>query len=108
MTVQLEIEGKDAVAATEELLASEELQGNYEIPDEVERADTVVTIASIVAIVSGSMTVAEKLYQWHQKYQKAQTNQTEPRIEKVMLVTPKGRLLLKDASIEQIQEILED
>ncbi|MDC0832175.1 hypothetical protein POG22_04010 [Geitlerinema sp. CS-897] len=108
MTMQLEIEGRGAVAATEELLAIEELEGSYEIPEEVEKAETLVTIATIVGIVSGTMTIAEKLYQWNKKYQNAQLNPTDPKIEKVMLVTPKGRLLLKDASVEQIKEILED
>ncbi len=107
--MKIEIQGQDAVAATEELLAIEGVEGSYETRDEVEREGTLATIATIVGIVGGSLTIAEKLYQVNQKYQKSLQGNTAPRIEKVMIVADNGkRLLLKDATVEQIQEILED
>ena len=107
--MQIEIQGKDAVVATEELLSIEGLKGSYETVSAVERGEPLTTIATIVAITAGTLTIGEKLYQWNQKYQKSLQNPGGARIEKVLIVAPNGnRLLLKDASVEQIQEILED
>ncbi len=107
--MKIEIQGQDAVAVTEELLAMEGVEGSYQTLDEVEREGTIATIATIVGIVGGSMTIAEKLYQVNQKYQKSLQGNTTPRIEKVMIVADNGkRLLLKDATVEQIQKILKD
>ncbi len=107
--MKLEIQGRDAVAAAKELLAIEGLEGSYQTLEEVERGElntTLVTIATIVAIASGTLSIAEQLYQWKERYFQ---NPTGPRIEKVLIVAPNGRrLLLKDATLEQIQEILED
>ena len=107
--MKIEIQGRDAVKATEELLAIEGLEGSYETPDKVEREGTLATIATIVGIVGGSLTIAEKLYQWNNKYQKSLQNPNAPRIERVLIVGNNNRrLLLKDATLEQIKEILED
>ena len=106
--MKIEIVGIDAVQATEELLAIDGIEGNYETLDEVQRESTLATIATIVGIVSGSLTVAEKLYEWNKKYQKSLEPGTGARIEKVMIVAEDGRrLLLKDATVEQIKDILE-
>jgi hypothetical protein len=107
--MKIEIQGPEAVTATEELLRIDGLQGSYQTLDEVEREGTLVTIATIVGIVSGSLTVAEKLYEWNKKYQRSLENSAGARIEKVLIVAEDGRrLLLKDASITQIKEILEE
>lgn len=107
--MKIEIQGQDALTATEALLGIEGLEGNYETIDEVEREGTLATIATIVGITAGTMTIAEKLYQWKSKYQQSQLNPTGAKIEKVLMVAPNGRrLLLKDATIEQIKEIMED
>ena len=104
--MKIEIQGQDAVQAAEELLSIEGLSGSYETVDEVEREGTLATIATIVGITVGTMTIAEKLYQLKKKYFQ---NSTGSRIEKVWIVAPNGnRLLLKDATLEQIQEILKD
>ena len=105
--MQIEIQGRDAVAATEELLSIEGIQGSYETRKEVEREGTIATVASIVGIVGGIITISKEVYQWYKKYQESLPNSTEPRIEKVLIVSPNGnRLLLKNATVEQIQEIL--
>ena len=51
--MKIEIEGQDAVKATEELLNIEGIQGSYETIDEVEREGILVTIAIIIGIVGG-------------------------------------------------------
>jgi len=107
--MKIEIQGRDAIKATEELLAIEGLEGSYQTIDEVEReAATLATIATIVGIVGGSLTIGEKLYQWKEKYQKSLEDPIGARIEKVLIVTDDNRrLLLKDATVEQIKEILD-
>lgn len=105
--MEIEIQGQYAVQAAEELLSIEGLEGSYKTVSEVEKEGTLVTIATIVGITAGTLTVAEKLYQWNQKYQKSLQNSGDARIEKVLIVAPNGnRLLLKDATVEQIQEII--
>ncbi|BAY41277.1 hypothetical protein NIES2111_56730 (plasmid) [Nostoc sp. NIES-2111] len=106
--MKIEIQGQDAVKATEELLGIEGLEGSYQTVDEVEREGTVATIATIIGIVSGTFAIAESLHKWKEKYQKSLHEPTGARIEKVLIVTDDNhRLLLKDATVEQIQAILE-
>lgn len=106
--MKIEIEGRDAVNATEELLAIEGIEGSYQTVDEVEREGTVATIATIIGIISGTFAIAESLHKWKEKYQKSLYDPTGARIEKVLIVTADNhRLLLKDATVEQIQAILE-
>ena len=106
--MKIEIKGQDAVAATKELLEIG-LEGSYEPVDKkAEKEGTLATIATIVGITAGTMTIAEKLYQWNQKYQKSRINPTSPKIEAVAIIYGNGNLLLlKDATKEQIQEVLE-
>ena len=104
--MKIEIQGQDAINATEELLSIEGLEGSYETVSEVERGEPLTTIATIVGIAVGTLTIADKLYQLKKKYFQ---NSTGAKIEKVLIVAPNGnRLLLKDATLEQIQEILKD
>jgi hypothetical protein len=105
--MKIEIVGIDAVEATEELLTIDGIEGSYETLDEVRREGTLATIATIVGIIAGTMTIAEKLYQWNKKYQKSLEPGTGAKIEKVMIVNGDKRLLLKDATVEQIKDILE-
>ncbi len=76
--MEIEIQGQDAIHAVEELLNIEGIEGSYETIDEIEKEgkEILTTIASIVAITVGTMTIGEKLYQWHQKYQQSQTSNT--------------------------------
>jgi hypothetical protein len=105
--MKIEIIGTDAILATEELLTIQGLEGSYETVNEVEREALLTTIATIVGIVGGSITIAERLHKWSQKYQ--QSSSGGAKIEKVLIVAPNGkRLLLKDATVAQIQAILEE
>jgi len=55
--MQIEIQGRDAVAATEELLSLEGIQGSYETLKEVEREGTLATIASILGILGVTIAI---------------------------------------------------
>jgi hypothetical protein len=106
--MKIEIQGQGAINATEALLQIDGVQGSYQTLNAVEREGTLVTIATIVGIVSGSLTVAEKLYEWNKKYQRSLNNPGGAKIEKVLVVAEDGRrLLLQDATVEQIKDILE-
>lgn len=102
--IQLEIEGEGAVIATEALLHIDGISGNYTLEGEVSKESVMATIATIVAITTGSLTIAEKMHQWHRKYRQ---NSTGAAIEKVVLVSRKGdRVLLEGATVEQIKQLL--
>jgi hypothetical protein len=106
--MKIEVQGQGAVNATEELLKIEGLQGTYQAIEDVEREGTIATIATIVGIISGSLTIAEKLYEWNKKYKQSLEDQSRAKIEKVLIVADDGRrLLLQDATVEHIQAILE-
>lgn len=103
--MQIEIKGQDAVKAAEELLSIKGLDGSYETVSEEEKEGTLATIATIVGITVGTMTIAEKLYHLKKKYFQSPTG---PKIEAVAFIYGNGNLLLlKDATKEQIQEVLE-
>lgn len=104
--IKLAIEGTGAVTATEDLFQIPGVSGTWVTDEESRKEGILTTIATIVAITAGTLTIAEKLYEWYKKYQ---TPQAKIKIEKVLIVSPSGkRLLLKDATVEQIQEFLED
>ena len=102
---KIAIDGLNAVQATEEILAIEGIEGSYEIVG-IEREATLATIATIVGIGAGisviinnTLTIAEKIFQCFKKHEK--------KLEKVEIVSGEKRLLLKDATVEQIKDILE-
>ncbi|NJN90974.1 MAG: hypothetical protein HC878_11780 [Leptolyngbyaceae cyanobacterium SL_5_14] len=102
----IEIQGTNAIAATEELLATTEITGTWEAGDETEREGVLVTIATIVGLVGGTLAIAEQIRQWYQQYKQGKSGKT---IEKVLIVGRNGRrLLLENATIEQIQQILDE
>jgi len=75
---------------------------NAEAP---EREGVMATVATIVGIVGGAIAIAEQIRKWYQEYQAKQSGK---RIEKVLIVGRNGRrLLLKDATVEEIRQILE-
>jgi hypothetical protein len=87
------------------------LEGSYQTVEEVEREpDLATTIATFLDIAGNTLTIAMAIYAWCQAwYQKSKEANASPRIEKVLIVGSNGRrLLLKNATVEQIKEILED
>lgn len=109
--MQIEIEGQDAVKVAQEILSLEGIQGSFEIVEEVEEVEevekegTLVTIATIIGITTGTITLAEKLYELRTKNQ----NPLEgAKIERVLIVSKNGdRLLLKDPTIDQIKRLVD-
>jgi alkanesulfonate monooxygenase SsuD/methylene tetrahydromethanopterin reductase-like flavin-dependent oxidoreductase (luciferase family) len=68
--IQIEIQGQDAVAATEELFSTSGLEGNWETEGEAEREGTLVTIGTIIAIVGTTLAAAEQIRKWYKEYKK--------------------------------------
>jgi hypothetical protein len=107
--IQIEVQGQDAVAATEELLSIPGLEGNWET-DEVEgkpgKETALATIATIVGFVGGSVAIAEQIRKWYKEYKKGKSGK---KIEKVLIQGRNGRrLLLENATLEQIKQILDE
>ncbi|PZO35761.1 MAG: hypothetical protein DCF19_23175 [Pseudanabaena frigida] len=99
------IEGEGAIEATEELLTLEGIEGSFTVDEEVQREGVIATIASIVGIVSGTLAVAEQIRKWYQAYKDGKSGK---KIAKVLIVGRNGdRLLLENATIEQIRKVLE-
>ncbi|MEW5857108.1 MAG: hypothetical protein AB1861_06955 [Cyanobacteriota bacterium] len=104
--IQFEVQGQDAVTATEELLSISGVSGSYETEGEAEREGTLATIGVIVGIVGGAIAIAEQIRKWYQQYKQGKSGK---KIDKVLLVSRSGkRLLLENATIEQIKEILDE
>ncbi len=104
--VMIEVQGSDAIAATEGLLAIPDLTGTWETEGDTEREPVTTTIATIIGIVGGTLAIAEQIRKWYQEYKKGKAGK---KIEKVLIVGRNGRrLLLEGATIEQIQKILEE
>jgi len=104
--IQFEIQGQDAVAATEEFFSISGLSGSWNTEGDGGKEGTVITIGTIVAIVGGTVAIAEQIRKWYQEYKKGKSGK---KIEKVLLVSRSGRrLLLENATIEQIKQILDD
>jgi hypothetical protein len=104
--IQISVEGRDAVAATEELFAISGLSGNWETIGDGEKEGTLATIGAIVAIAGVAVAIAEQIRKWYQEYRKGESGK---KIEKVLIVGRRGRrLLLENATIEQIKQILDE
>jgi hypothetical protein len=105
--IQFEIQGQDAVAATEELLSTSGLTGDWTVAveDKTSKEAVITTVATIVGIVGGTIAIAEQIRKWYDEYKKGKSGK---KIDKVLLIGRNGqRILLKDATIEQIKQILE-
>ncbi|MHC5826018.1 MAG: hypothetical protein ACYT04_61745, partial [Nostoc sp.] len=59
--IQLAIEGKDAIAATEALLAIPGISGNYAVSSDAPgREGVVATVATIIGIVGGAIALYQQ------------------------------------------------
>ena len=106
--IHIEIQGQDAVSATEELLSTAGLSGDWQVlvKDKTKAEPTATTIATIVGIVGGTIAAAEQIRKWYEDYKKGKSGK---KIEKVVIQGRSGRrLLLEDATLEQIKEILDE
>ncbi|MEY2912846.1 MAG: hypothetical protein RLZZ184_2155 [Cyanobacteriota bacterium] len=104
--IKFAIEAEDAITATKELLAIEGITGNYTVNSEdVKKEAVITTVATIVGLVGGTVAIAEQIRKWYQEYKQKQSGK---KIAKVLIVGRNGRrLLLENATIEQIRQILE-
>lgn len=100
--VKVVIEGVGAEAAAKELVNLPGVTGTWTSSDEVKRSGELEAIAAIVGIVSGGLSAAEQIRKWYEKYHGSEEN----KIENVVIVSSKGRLLLDEATPEEIVEIL--
>ena len=82
------------------------LDGVYTVNSEdVKKEPVITTVATIVGLVSGTLAIAEQIRKWYQEYKQKQSGK---KIDKVLIVGRNGRrLLLENATIEQIRQILE-
>jgi hypothetical protein len=102
--LQLEIEGEGAVPASEELLQFEGLSGTYTVEsDPTHKEIAIGTIVTIVSLTAGTMTIANHLYNWYQNSRKKPT----PSVDKAILICNGKKMLLENATIEQIQKLIE-
>ncbi|MEA5463830.1 hypothetical protein [Leptothoe sp. PORK10 BA2] len=102
--LQVAIEGAAAATAAEALVALDGVDGSYEVSGAVQKDGGLTAVATIVGIVGGVMTIAEQIYRWYAAWREQQ--QDQPKIEKVLIVTAQGRLLLEGATVEEIAKIL--
>lgn len=65
--------------------------------------EPLVTIATIVAIAGGTLAIAEQIRKWYKEYKQGNGKT----IEKVLIVG-RRRVLLENATIEQIKQILDE
>lgn len=103
-SITFAIEGSAASEAAEALLEIEGLSGEYEAEDEVSKDGGLTAIATIVGIIGGTTAIAEQIRKWYAAYKKRQST---GKIEKVLIITPNGRFLLENATVEQISKALE-
>ena len=103
--LQIAIEGAAADIAAEALVALDGVEGRYEVSDAVQKDGGLTAVATVVGIVGGVMAIAKQLHEWYAAWRERQ--QDRPKIDKVLIVTKKGRLLLEGATVEDIAKALE-
>jgi hypothetical protein len=106
--IQIAIAGQNSVAATEDLMAIPGVTGTWQADESARRDGRVTaTIATVVGIVGGSMAIAEQIRKWYLEYRNGKS--ADKTIERMLIVGKNGRrLLLEDATLEEIRQILED
>lgn len=104
--MQIEIQGQDAIKVAQIILAMDGVQGSYEVVSEVERDEkTITTILSIIALTTAPITITNQIYELKDNLVNSPNT---CKIERVLFVGKNGgRLLLKDATLEQLQKLLE-
>lgn len=108
---QVSIEGNAPEAATEELVAglreTEAIQGSWETqdPSDDRDFDTLATLADFITLTGCSIPlVAGKIWQWYNRRKKKEAG---PSLDKVVLICGKDRVLMRDATLADIERFLE-
>ncbi|MCF2145505.1 hypothetical protein IQ276_003355 [Desmonostoc muscorum LEGE 12446] len=100
--IQIGIEGEDAPTAAEALLEIPGISGSYEV--QTQKEGTLAAIATVVGIVGGVAALAEQIRKWYQEWHKSHPGK---QFDVVILDPDTGnRILLEDATLEEITEIL--
>lgn len=103
MTIEFEVEGAGAIAATEALFALPEIEGNWETAPP-EREAVIATIGTIVGLVGGTMAIAEQIRKWYLEYRQGKNG---AKIERVIMVRDGKRIVLENATLEEIKQLLD-
>lgn len=98
--VQVAIAGEAAEPAVSELMGIPGLSVSYEA--QTQKEGTMAVIATIVGIAGGTVALAEQIRKWYQEWKQSQSGQTFD----VVIQSPTGRIVLEDATIEEICQVL--
>lgn len=105
--MRIEIVGRASSEATNDLLAIEGVDGSVENTGTKYREGVFVTVATIVAITSGTLTIADKIYAWYQKWKSDKEKNNESINRVVLIASNDSRILLGSASIEEVKELFD-
>ena len=102
--LKLSLEGEEAGIAAEKLFETTGLQGNWQVAGGATptKEGTLAVIGTVVGIVGGTIAVAEQIRKWYQEYKKSKKKFD------VVLVADDVRVVLENASIEDICAVLEE
>lgn len=102
--VKLSLEGEDASIAAAKLFETTGLQGSWELANNSlpTKEGTLAVIGTVVGIVGGTIAVAEQVRKWYQEHKRAKKKFD------VVLVAGDVRVVLENATIEDICAVLEE
>jgi Na+/glutamate symporter len=102
--VKLSLEGEGVDIAAEKLFETTGLQGKWEVANTSlpTKETTLAVIGTVIGIVGGTVAVAEQIRKWYQEYKKSKKKFD------VVLVAGDVRVVLENATIEDICAVLEE
>lgn len=100
--VLITIEGEGADAAIKELLAIPGLSG-MKFEGELTKEGVLATVAAIIGITVGVVEISERIYKLYHKFKQPSGSGIT---FDMIIESPDGRLLLEDATIEEICQVL--
>jgi Na+/glutamate symporter len=102
--IKLSLEGEETDIAAEKLFETTGLQGSWEIAANsvTTKEGTLAVIGTVVGIVGGTVAVAEQIRKWYQEHKRSHKKFD------VVLVVDDVRVVLENATIEDICAVLEE
>jgi Na+/glutamate symporter len=102
--VKLSLEGDKADIAAKKFFETTGLQGSWEIAlgSLPTKEGTLAVIGTIVGVVGGTVAVAEQIRKWYQEHKRSNKKFN------VVLVADDVRVVLENATIEDICAVLEE
>lgn len=105
-TWQIALEGTGAREAIESLNESPELDLQWEEKDEITReAGILAILATVVAMTGGVIAIAEQIRKWRDLWEEQRKNGSKV-IEKIILIDGDRRLVLDNATEDQIIDFI--